>query len=43
MKVRYDDVPGHPHRDDETKIVLRPISRQAETSRNTVTVHLHRG
>jgi hypothetical protein len=32
-----------PHRDDETKIVLQPISRQAPTSRNTVTVHFQRG
>jgi hypothetical protein len=29
--------------DDQTKIVLQPNSRQASTSRNTVTVHFHRG
>jgi hypothetical protein len=32
-----------PYRGDETMIVLQPILRQAPTSRNTVTVHFHRG
>jgi hypothetical protein len=32
-----------PYRGDETMIVLQPISRQAPTSRNTVTVYFRRG